>query len=352
MVKRLIYGLIVMMVVLAGCSGNRGARGAKPKDASPGQTHEIAQERFTELDGQPKGKNRPPEQVNIAPVQQVHEEIIQPGAEMIISTVPAVPLPKPGEMYVVEIDTFLVFNKFVNLADAEVRTRDFIRGLAMERALPADVSISSLTSMMYVERNARFDESVAKGIFLMSSAAGDFISEKMLISEAVFESDRNSFKWRMHYRAEIMPRAKVYNPSMELSVKLSETFLHDGEEFTLRVTPNTDGYLYFFDFLFDGSVALVFPNRLMQDNHIQAGQSWERKIGAECHPEKDFVIETLYFVFSEDRIAGWEGFKSCVSSTELVQSAGEESFVLFQQWLGKSDPKRRVEKAAQIHVIR
>jgi hypothetical protein len=78
----------------------------------------------------------------------------------------------------------------------------------------------------------------------------------------------------------------------------------------------------------------------------------EQTVGAIRDPNKEDTIETLYFVFSQDPIAGWEDFKSNRSVDNLVFSAGEESFILFQNWLARSDPKRRVEKMAQIHIFK
>lgn len=205
---------------------------------------------------------------------------------------------------------------------------------------------------MYVERNSRFDESLAKGIFMMSSSAGRIVKEEYLKREPSFEEKSHSLKYRMHYRAQIMPQERVYNPSMSLQVKLSDTLLKDGDLFELAITPNTDGYLYFFDFLSDNSVMLVFPNKHLRDNRISAGQNWSQKVGVRCDPLKEITIETLYFVFSMDPIAGWESFRSSSGADDLVFSAGEESFTLFQNWLAKSDPKRRVERMAQIHIIR
>jgi len=334
-------GIILSFLLLSACSGNKDKPASAGRDATPGDDQQRAGQLFNELDGKP---------VQTQSTQTSGTEV---SPQVVVSTsTPSTPAPKPGEMVVVEIDTFRVFNDNVSIKDAETQTRNFIRELALDKALPSDVSLTSLTTSMYVERNARFDESTAKGIFMMSSSAGRFLKEDFLKREPSFDSKQNSLKYRMHYKAQILPQEKTYNPSMSLQVKLSETFLKDGSEFAISITPNTDGYLYFFDFLSDNSVALVFPNQDMSDNRIKAGQRWEQDAVAVCDPQKDFTIETLYFVFSQDPISGWEDFRSNRSSTDLVFSAGEESFILFQNWLGKSDPRRRVEKMAQIHIYK
>ncbi|MGC9362845.1 MAG: DUF4384 domain-containing protein, partial [Candidatus Syntrophosphaera sp.] len=219
-------------------------------------------------------------------------------------------------------------------------------------ALPEEIRITTLTTDMYVERNARFDESIATSIYLMSSSAGNFLEEKILDTEPVFSPETNSFAYHIRYWARIQQAARAYNSAIDLRVKLSNTLLRDGERIDLDVTANRDGYLYIFDFLPDNSVALVFPTYLHGNNRMVAGEKWSQKIAGKVEPGKDFSIETLYFVFSTKEITGWEGFKGNASANELVWSAGEESFILFQKWLGRSDPSKRVEKMAQLHIFK
>ncbi|MDY0151233.1 MAG: DUF4384 domain-containing protein [Candidatus Cloacimonas sp.] len=261
-------------------------------------------------------------------------------------------IPKPGQMVSVEIDTFRVYNDNTSVKDARAQTLQFIRQCAMEKALPTEVNLTSLTASMAVERNAQYDESIATGIFMMSSSAGRFVKEEILKATPVFEQASNTLRYAMHYRAEILPVEKVFNPSLTLDIALSETLIKSGENFSLAITPNADGYLYLFDFYADGSAALVFPTVDNAENSLRANEKWNRTLGAICDPEKDYSIETLYFVYSTKPINGWEDFRSNRSAQELVFSAGEESFIMFQQWLGKCDPVIRIEKMAQLHIFR
>ncbi len=283
--------------------------------------------------------------------EALFEELETPSNTIIVKTEALqIRAPQAGEAVVVEIDTFRVFNDAVSLKEAEIQTRNFVRELALSKALPYDVSLTSLTSSMYVERNQRFDESVAKGVFMMSSSAGRFLKEEFLRKEPIFLPESHSIKYRIHSRSTILPLEKVYNPSMSLKVDLSETLIRSGERIEMELSSNSDGYLYLFDFLSDGSVALVFPRQDMQDNYIEAGQSWKQELGVICEPDKDFIIETLYFVFSKEPIQAWEKFKTNKNEYEIYFSAGEESFILFQNWLAQSDPAKRVEKMVQLHI--
>jgi len=252
----------------------------------------------------------------------------------------------------VEVDTTQAFSYSVSVKQARLEMLQLVRALAIEKALPQEISLTSLTTDMYVERGASFDERTARSIFMMSSSAGRIVKEEILDEFPLYPKQSQVFRYKMHYRAQVLPVEKVFNPSLDLRVELGNTVLRDGAELDLAVISNQDGYLYIFDFLPDDSVALVLPTYLFPDNKLSGNQPWRQKLTAVAIPGEEHCIETLYFVFSLEPIAGWDSFRSNVSANDLAFSAGEESFTLFQRWLAKSDPAKRVEKMAQIHIFR
>lgn len=251
----------------------------------------------------------------------------------------------------VEIDTFYVFTEDVSLKDARAKALQWTRESALNQALPMEIAITSLTTDMYVEKNDDFDENTARSIFMMSSSAGRFIEEKLLRTAPVFEGKGSTYKYSISYQATIQPMEKAYNSALDLSVELSNTLLKDGAEFELAVTANQDGYLYIFDFLADNSVTLVYPNLTMKTNTVRKNQPWKQNLTAAADPSREITIETLYIVYSTEPISGWENFRANTSSQDLVFTAGDESFILFQKWLGRSNPANRVEKMAQLHIM-
>ncbi|MCK9435001.1 MAG: DUF4384 domain-containing protein [Candidatus Cloacimonetes bacterium] len=333
MVKSIAVLIAGSLILLGACTANQSQAASDGLESR--ESKQRSQQVFDELDGKSSGKGS--------------SSFVPPQA-MGKPTVKHTPAPKQGDLVVVEIDTCMVFNETVSLKEAENLTRNFVRELALDRALPADITLTSLITNMCMERNDSFDESVAQGIFMLSSSAGRFVKEEFLRKEPSFEAQK--LRYRIHYRAHILPQQKVYNPSMALGVELSETLLNHGETFQIQIRTNSDGYLYGFDFLADNSVTLFFPTQNRSNNRIAAGQAWIQDAVAICDPDREITIETLYFVFSKDPIAGWENFRSNRNAEDLVFSAGEESFTMFQNWLAQSDPGRRVEKLAQIHILR
>lgn len=282
------------------------------------------------------------------------EASFQPGCKETGQIKPNAVLTKglASGTFVVEIDTFRIYNDTVSLQEARSQTIAFARELALQEALPLDVSIVSLLTDMYVERDQYFNATRAKSVFMLSSQSGRFKSEQVLDEEPDFDLASHSLRYRIRYRAEVQYLPKAYNSHLNLDVKLSETYLSDGERFEVFVTPNADGYIYLFNFYPDDSVGLIFPNQLHPDNQVEAGVCWKRGIRTQIPPELDYSLETLYIVFAETPMAGWEDFHSNIGTSDITHSAGEESFILFQNWLGRGDPNKRVEKLAQVHVFK
>jgi hypothetical protein len=252
----------------------------------------------------------------------------------------------------VEVDTVKAYPTSMSQAKARTDMLAWMRELALEKALPQDIHLTSMTTDMYVERNNDFDEATAKSVFMISSSAGLIVREEVLDEDTVYPKKSQVYRLRMKYRATVLPLERTYNSDLDLNVELSETSLRHNEEFDLSVTANRDGFLYIFDFLPDNSVALSFPTLTYENNRIKAKEPWQQKMTAVIEEGEEHSIETLYFVFSTEAIEGWYKFSSNRDAENLVFSAGQESFTLFQNWLFKSDPAKRVEKMVQLHIFR
>ena len=325
--------LSLCLIVMTGCASNKQKSSTTNEEAE--KSRQNATKAFSELEKKDDQKS-----------ESISNPMSSAPTQTTISN-----FAKLGKV-TVQIDTFLVFNDAVSWQEARAQTLAFVREQALQKALPVDVSLVSLTTNMYVERNAQFDEQTAKSIFMLSSSAGRFQSEKILEEKPIIDTKSHSFRYNMRYQAEVVQLPKVYNSAYNIKVGLSNSLLKDGEQFKVSVTSNADGYLYIFDFLPDNSVAMVYPNKLFPNNFIKTQEPWIQQFTGVTLPGKEHCIETLYFVFSTEPISGWEDFCSNVSAQEYVLSGGEDSFILFQRWLAKSDPSKRVEKLAQLHIFK
>lgn len=252
----------------------------------------------------------------------------------------------------VEVDSTRAFPNSIAIAKARTELLESLRATAIEKALPREVSLSSLTTDMYVAGNAKLEEQTARSIFMMSSMAGRIVQEKILVDEPILHKNSALFDYRIKYRAEVLPVKNDALAQLDMELWISNNLLKDGEEFEISISPPQDGYLYIFNFLPDQSVALVLPTMSNPEHSLKAHQKWQQKLRAMVAPNYEHSIETLYFVFSTAPIKGWEHFRRNENAKELVFSAGQESYTLFQKWLSKSDPNQRAEKMVQIHIFK
>ncbi len=250
----------------------------------------------------------------------------------------------------VSIDTLKTYTEETSLKEAKANLLAFARQCALEKAIPSNLSLTSLVTDMYVEKGSQFDEATARSIFMLSSMAGLFLNEKKDYSTPLFKGDHYILK--ISYKTEIKPVTSERDPALYLDLDLSETLLQDGEEFNISVKPSQNGYLYLFNFLADNSVVLFFPTIQFKDNFLKRNctKIFPAEARADKNSKKAFTIETIYAVFSKTPIAGWEKFKINADSAQISFSGGEESFTLFQQWLSRTNPSNYDEKMAQIHI--
>ncbi len=329
MVKWLLPVLMVLLLLAAGCATT--SKKAKSNDAEASRS--AAEKAFQE---------------GASPAL---EPIQSPGKAASKQTQETVSgLKVPGSKVTVAIDTFFVYGLSTSPREAREKTLAQVRELALQKALPMDVSISTMVTDMYVEINEKFDEHAAKSVFMLSSSAGRFENELLLGSKTSVEDA--FLRCEIKYKAEIVQLPKAYNSEYNLKVELSETLLRDGQYFWVSATANRDGYLYVFDVLPDNSVTLIFPSQLFPDNQVWAQEPWRQRFGAATMPDREYSIETLYFIYSAREISGWEDFSSNHELERPSDFDENQSFVRFQKWLGRSDPNLRVEKLAQLHIFR
>lgn len=258
-----------------------------------------------------------------------------------ISAVDAVP---------VQIDAKMTFSDNTSIRAAKTELLSSARQNALEMAIPANLSVATLLTSMYSEQGYEIDERVAQSVFVNSTMAGFFTNEDFSFREPVFS--QSSFELQIIYRAEIIPRYENLNQSNLFDLRLDECYIQSGSTVTVEIKPYTTGYFYIFNFMSDNSVILLYPNLTSADNKITTKES--RILTFTAFKDKAYgssvTVETIYAIYSQKEIFGWQKFKNNVNSQNIVFSAGEESFLLFQKWLSSADFSSIEEEITQIHI--
>jgi len=94
-----------------------------------------------------------------------------------------------------------------------------------------------------------------------------------IVKEGWDEKDRNLYKVTLLALIEPVYSEKEHGLYVKLS--LSKADLKEGDEVKIFYQANKDCYVYIFSIAADGSVTLLMPNRIYQDNYIKANTTYE-----------------------------------------------------------------------------
>lgn len=94
-----------------------------------------------------------------------------------------------------------------------------------------------------------------------------------IIKEGWDEKERNLYKVKL--KALIKPVYPEKGEGISLKVSLSKTDLKEGDEVKIFYQTSANCYIYIFSVAADGSVTLLLPNSLNQDNFTKSGKAYE-----------------------------------------------------------------------------
>lgn len=157
-----------------------------------------------------------------------------------------------GEAYMSEIDTP---KEVMARAKADAQRR------AIEEAVGNFIKSHTLVS------NSQLAEDL-----VYASVRGK-IQKIEIIKEGWDEKDRNLYKVRLRAFVEPVYPEKGHGISVKLS--LSKADLKEGDEVKIFYQANKECYVYIFSVAADGSVTLLMPNSINQDNFIKANRAYE-----------------------------------------------------------------------------
>ena len=117
---------------------------------------------------------------------------------------------------------------------------------------------------------------------LIYAAVRGKIDKVEIIKEGWDAKDRNLY--RVKLKALVSPVYPEKGEGISIKLSLSKTDLKEGDEVKIFYQASSDCYVYIFSVAADGSVTLLLPNSINQDNSIKAGKAYE-------FPPKDSKIK-------------------------------------------------------------
>ena len=259
---------------------------------------------------------------------------------------------KPGW---VTIADEVAFDGSTSPDEARERLLQTLRNKAVKKKVGTEVEIVSLlTDIMVSNNDDSFEQSAWSGFF-KSTVSGLIIEENY---KHKMTPSKDGFNMEMILNAYVIPVTGQRDPGYFIEAGLESNMLKNGDEININVRPSKDSYLYILNLMADNNAMVIFPNKYMKDNFIDAkreikipGESLEGKIQFKVGliPGKKFISESIYVVCTKDKVPMLHDLPS-VSETLSIFPKDSKSFFELQQWLSKIPLNRRVEKALVYHV--
>ncbi|MCL4456342.1 MAG: DUF4384 domain-containing protein [Nitrospirae bacterium] len=157
-----------------------------------------------------------------------------------------------GEAYMSEIDTP---NEVMNRAKRDAQNK------AIEKAVGVFIRSHTLVS------NSQLAED------LVYAAVRGRIEKSDTLKKGWDERDRNLYRVRL--KALVSPVYPEKGKGIALKVSLSKADLKEGSDVKIFYQANTECYVYIFSVAADGSVTLLLPNSMNQENFIKAEKAYK-----------------------------------------------------------------------------
>jgi len=133
--------------------------------------------------------------------------------------------------------------------------------------------------------------------FIHSVSYGRIISEEILRwdVDVAPESKRRppSVAYRVSIKARVKPEKGKPDPYYQVNVKLNKKVYHSGDEMIIRVKATKPSYISVLNFAADGSVILLYPNRLRKNNYVKALKQYQIPSEADRNDVLKLQVSTL-----------------------------------------------------------
>ena len=247
------------------------------------------------------------------------------------------------------------FDGSVSPDEARERLLKILRNKAIKKKVGTEVEIVSLLSDVMVGGGQEvFEESVWSGFF--RSTVSGIIAEEKYTDEIVPSS--SGLQVTMILDAFVIPVEGDRDPSFYLDAKLKSNMLKNGDELNITLTSSKDSYVYIINLMSDNNAMLIYPNKYMENNFINANteltipnESLRNKIRLRVGllPDQSFSSESIYVVCTKDKVPMLHNFPKVGKELKIISNSSDSFFEL-QKWLANIPLNQRAEKALIYYV--
>jgi uncharacterized protein DUF4384 len=133
--------------------------------------------------------------------------------------------------------------------------------------------------------------------FIHSVSYGRIIDEEILRWDVDVTRESNkrppSVAYRVTIKARVKPEKGKPDPYYQVRVRLNKKVYRSGDEMIILVKATKPSYISVLNFAADGSVILLYPNRLRKNNHVKALKQYQIPSEADRNDVLKLQVATL-----------------------------------------------------------
>jgi len=190
------------------------------------------------------------------------ERILQKPRGLYETTFPPPESEEPREGIWVTAEGIVSLGDDTTVAEAKARSRDEARRKAIEQA------VGTFVKGQRVVYNAQLAED------LVRSLVRGIVVEEQVLEEGVRQLRQDSGAPALQYatklKAKVKPVHVEHKGEFTLKSALNKTVFQEKEEMQITVVPSKDAYIHIFNVGQDDTVTVLFPNRFVLNNFIDA----------------------------------------------------------------------------------
>jgi len=173
-------------------------------------------------------------------------------------------------------------------------TPEEARNLALKRA--RQNAIEEVCGVS-VQAETLIHNNMLSADFIHSVSYGRIIDEEILAwdTDVTRQSPKlpPSVAYRVTIKARVKPEKGKPDPYYQVSVGLNKKVYRSGDEMIIRVKATKPSYISVLNFAADGSVTLLYPNRLRKNNYIKALKQYQIPSKADRNDVLKLQVSTL-----------------------------------------------------------
>ena len=173
-------------------------------------------------------------------------------------------------------------------------TAEEAQALALKRARQNAIEAVcgvSIQAQTFIKNN------MLESDFIHSVAYGRIVAEEILQwnTEMTQPSKKRppQITYTVTIKATVRKEKGAPDPFYQVNCRLNKRVFHSGDEMIIQIKVTKPSYISVLNYTADGSVFLLFPNRLRRKNHVKALQNFQIPSEADRHDVLKLVVSNL-----------------------------------------------------------